>query len=205
MLRPCYADRLDIYIKLDINMKIKREAAFHEAGHAIAAYRSKFHSLSRSINLKLYGAGEIFVTLSKSKLQAAGKLAAAASQTDKEVATDLAVVLCAGLVSERLAEEVSGLKADPDCAIPDHELMKQQLASAGLSKRFDHHEALAREVLNAEWSLVASLAEFLYENENTEAIDVIEFIQQHEKARADDAQPGSQQALRDKTAQRLLL
>ena len=160
-------------------MTIQREAAFHEAGHAIAAHRSKFHALVGPINLQQYGAGQILVSLSKSKLQAAGKSIAAASQTDKEVATDLAVVLCAGLVSERLAEERSGLKANPNCAIPDHDLMKQHLVHAGLSARLDSHEASARQLLEANWALVTSLADLLYKNVLTDPIDVIEFIEQH--------------------------
>jgi hypothetical protein len=159
-------------------MTIQREAAFHEAGHAIAAHRSKFHALVGPINLQQYGAGQIFVSLSKSKLLAAGKSVAAKSQTDKEVATDLAVVLCAGLVSERLAEERSGLKANPNCAIPDHNLMKQHLINAGLSTHFDRHEASARQLLDATWALVTSLANLLYEKVLIAPIDVIEFIEQ---------------------------
>ncbi|MBK7356383.1 hypothetical protein [Propionivibrio sp.] len=160
-------------------MTIQRVAAFHEAGHAIAAHRSKFHTLVGPINLQQYGAGQIFVSLSKSKLQAAGKPATAASQTDKEVATDLAVVLCAGLVSERLAEEKAGLKANQDCAVPDHDLMKQQLVNAGLSACFDRHETSARQLLEFEWALVSSLADLLYKNVTTDPTDIIEFIKQH--------------------------
>jgi hypothetical protein len=73
-------------------------------------------------------------------------------------------------------------QTDPDCAIPDHELMRKRLVCTRLSKGFDRQKALAGEVLNTEWLLVTSPAEFLYGNENTEAIDVIEFIQQHAKA-----------------------
>lgn len=160
-------------------MTIQREAAFHEAGHAIAAHRSKFHALVGPINLQQYGAGEVFVSLSKSKLQAAGKPVTVASQKDKEVVTDLAVVLCAGLVSERLAEERAGLKANPNCAVPDHDLMKQQLVNAGLSARFDRHESSVRQMLESEWALVSSLADFLYQNVATDPTDVIEFIEQH--------------------------
>lgn len=161
-------------------MTIQREAAFHEAGHAISAHRSKFHAIVGPINLQQYGAGEIFVSLSKRKLQAAGKPVAAASQKDKEVVKDLAVVLCAGLVSERLAEEKIGLKANPNCAIPDHDLMKQQLVNAGLSARFDHYETSARQLLETKWALVTSLADLLYKNVVTDPVDVIEFIEQHD-------------------------
>ena len=81
-------------------MTIKREAAFHEAGHAVTAHRSRFHALVGPINLRQYGAGGIFVSLSKSKLQTAGKPTDASSQKDKEVAIDLAIILSAGLVAQ---------------------------------------------------------------------------------------------------------
>lgn len=158
-------------------MTIKREAAFHEAGHAIAAHRSKFHALVGPIDLKQYGAGEVFVSLSKKKLQAAGKPVTATSQKDKEVATDLAVVLCAGLVSEHIAEDKAGLKANPNCAIPDYDLMKQHLVNAGLSARFDRHETSARQLLEAEWALLSCVADFLYSNVVSEPVDVIELIE----------------------------
>lgn len=173
--------RISFFITvLGVNMTILREAAFHEAGHAIAARRSKFHDLVGPINLQQYGAGEIFVSLSKSKLRAAGKSVGLSSQTDQDVATDLAVVLCAGLVAERLAEEqIPGIKANPTCAKPDHDLVRQQLASANLSTHVDSHETVARHLLESEWSLLTSLANFLYDNVASDPTDVIGFIEQH--------------------------
>jgi hypothetical protein len=160
-------------------MTIKREAAFHEAGHVLAAYRSKFHALVGPVNLQQYGAGEACISLSKKKLHAAGKHLAAVHQSDKDVATDIAVVLCAGLVSEQLAEEKVGLKADPNAAIPDYDLMKQQLKNAGLSARFDRHESSARQLLEAEWTLVCCIADFLYENVDTDPTDIIDLIERY--------------------------
>lgn len=87
-------------------MTIKREAAFHEAGHAVAAHRSKFHAI--------------------------------------DLAADLAVVLAAGLVSERLAAAWEpGLTPMPDRAVPDHELLRQQLAGAGLPQELKSYEETA--------------------------------------------------------------
>lgn len=159
-------------------MTIQREAAFHEAGHAVAAHRSKFHALVGPVNLRQYGGGDIFISLSKRKLKAAGKPEDASSQLDKEVATDLAIVLSAGLVAERLAEKSeAGLKANPRCAIPDHELMRMQLINAGLSACFDQHETSASQLLESEWTLVTGLASLLYKNVVSDPMDIVEFIE----------------------------
>lgn len=130
-----HARRTGCFQTFENSMRIKREAAFHEAGHAVAAHRSSFHNIVGPIDLGAYGSGEIYVSLSKAKLQAKGKTVDASSSRDKEVAIDLAVILAAGLIAERLAEENGlGVTANPECATPDHELLRQQLAYAGLSK-----------------------------------------------------------------------
>jgi ATP-dependent Zn protease len=163
---------------LGVRMTVKKEAAFHEAGHAVIAHLSRFHAIIGGINLENYGAGEIFVSLSKTKLAANGKATDASSQRDKEVATDLAVVLSAGLVAEHIAESKdSNLSANPQCAEPDHELMKQQLEGAGLSKKFDRHEEAARKLLEDNWDLVNELAEHLFENQSVDAVYLRDFIE----------------------------
>jgi hypothetical protein len=167
---------------LGITMSVKREAAFHEAGHAVVAYRSRFHNIVGPINLAAYGSGEIFVSLSRTKLQTQGKTPTAAAARDKEVAVDLAVVLCAGLAAERLAEcREPGIVASPECAVPDHELLRQQLAGAGLSQKFDRHEQAARQQLEAEWPLVLALANHLLEKTYVGAADVTAFIEEFQK------------------------
>ena len=159
-------------------MSIKREAAFHEAGHAIVAYRSRFHNVIAGINLERHGAGEIFISLSKKKLAAAGKSLELAALLDPEVAIDLAVILCAGLVAERIAEERDdSLKADSTCAVPDHRLMEQQLEAAGLPKKFDTHEDVAKALLISEWALVDALAERLFKRISVDAVEIREFIE----------------------------
>jgi len=158
-------------------MTIKREAAFHEAGHAVAAYRSRFHSIVGTIKLAEYGAGQADVSLSKKKLVASGKPANQAAQMDKEVAADLAVVYCAGLVAERIAERMElGLKANPKCAEPDHVSALQQLSAAGLSQKLDLHERAAERLLEKDWNLVAALAENLLASGSADAADVLAFL-----------------------------
>lgn len=160
-------------------MTVKKEAAFHEAGHAVAAHLSKFHAVVGGINLEYYGAGEIFVSLSKTKLTVNGKATDASSERDKEVATDLAVVLSAGLVAERIAEtKDSNLSANPQCAELDHKSMKRQLEGAGLSTKFDRHEEAAKKLLEDNWDLVNVVAEYLFDNQSVDAVDLREFIEE---------------------------
>jgi len=159
-------------------MTVKREAAFHEAGHAVVAHFSKFHAIVGRVNLGEYGAGTIHISLSKRKLSESGKNEGLASQKDKDVTADLAIVLSAGLVAERIAEEMEpGLSANPTCAEPDYQLMKQQLEGAGLSRKFDRHEKAAKKLLQDNWDLVRKLADHLFEKQSVEAVDLHDFIE----------------------------
>jgi hypothetical protein len=159
-------------------MTITREAAFHEAGHAVAAYRSRFHDVIGPINLADYGQGEIYVSLSKKKLATSGKSIDESAQSDKEVAIDLAVILCSGLAAERLAEKNDAeLMSNPACAERDHLLAAEQLSGAGLSEKFDLHEQAATRLLENEWSLVTALAEHLHKKVSVDPGDVIAFIE----------------------------
>jgi hypothetical protein len=145
-------------------MTIKREAAFHEAGHAVAVYRSRFYKVAGPINLEQYGAGSIDVGLNKNKLKSNGKPADKSAILDKEVNTDLAVILCAGLVAERIAERrIDGIKANPKCAKPDHEFLRIKLKEAGLSQKIDGYEKDAERLLEQEWNLVMALTNYLLE------------------------------------------
>ena len=156
------------------SMNIKRESAFHAAGHTIAAHRSRFHNVVGSINLADRCLGASHIGPSATKLAASGQ---ASAERDKEVAVDLAVILSAGLVAEQLAGDLEqGISADPSYSDPDHELMRQRLAGAGLSRRFDRHEATARQLLEAEWDLVCRLAAYLLENVYVDAYAIEVFI-----------------------------
>jgi hypothetical protein len=158
-------------------MTIKLEAAYHEAGHAVVAQRSRFHAIVGPIDLREYGAGEIFISLSSRRLLAAGKKAHPSSQADKEVATDLSIILCAGLAAERLAAENDpSLSPNEECSKPDRELAEQQLAGAGIENAFSHYEPFARMVLLQNWACTQALAELLYEKTALDAEQIIEFI-----------------------------
>jgi GNAT superfamily N-acetyltransferase len=158
---------------------IKREAAFHEAGHAIAACRSAFHWLAAgAIRLEEYGAGEAQVSLSKSKLRQAGKVPSAVAMRDPEVAKDLAVILVAGLVAEQVAQSMGqDVTANSSCAAPDHALIKQSLENAGVELNIQAYENTARHMLQSEWPLLLSLADLLFDRRVVENYEVLEFIQ----------------------------
>jgi len=132
------------------------------------------------INLQNYGSGEIFISLSKRKLAANGKIVNPSAEKDAEVAADFACVLSAGLVAERLAEELEqGIRANPECARPDHEYVRKHLKAAGLSTEFAQYEEKTRQLLQSEWDLLRDLAAILFEKVALDPTDIVEFIEQH--------------------------
>jgi hypothetical protein len=136
-------------------MPIERAAAYHEAAHAIVAHHSRFHALVGPINLASYGAGEIFISLSETKLKAAGKKTPPDAQKDTEVAQDLARVLTAGYIAEQIAaENDSKIIPNAECAKPDHDFLRQQLSAARLSLKFDRAEEGVREFLTSKWEVM---------------------------------------------------
>lgn len=161
-------------------MSVTIEAAYHEAGHAIIAHRSRFHRVVGPINLASYGSGESFIALSRSKCAMARKAPDATAQCDPEVATDLAIVLSAGLVAERVAQKHDGnIRPNPGCAFPDHALLRQQLQGAGLPPTLDQHEAKAEQALESQWALLRDLAQMLFQNEAVGPETIEAFIEQY--------------------------
>jgi len=156
---------------------IKPEAAYHEAGHAIMAYLSKYHLLAGPIELADYGAGEAYIGLIPSKLTSAGIEADEAAQRNPDVAKDLGRVLVAGLMAERIAAEHDpALTPNPTCAQPDYAMLVQQLAAAGLSRKYDRLETEARATLEAHWDKVEALAGWLLGRGRAEFAEVNAFI-----------------------------
>lgn len=158
-------------------MTIQREAAYHEAAHAVLAHTSSFHAIVGDINLLSYGAGEFYMSLSRSKCAAGGKPQDASAQEDRDVARDCAVCLCAGLVGEQIASELdSTLTPNPKCAEPDHALVEQQLQMAGLSKKYDKYQLQARGLLQQHWDTVEKLATYLFENLSASRDQIVAII-----------------------------
>lgn len=158
-------------------MSVKKEAAYHEAGHAVIAYKSKYHSIVSGLDIKNYGSGEMFIGLSKAKLNAAGKKPDESSATDRDVVKDLALVLTAGYVAEQLAAEKDNtLLPNRDCARDDHSYLVNALQDAGLSKKFDLAEGDVRLLLTADWPLVEKLADALFSKQSLDFDDVMALL-----------------------------
>jgi len=157
---------------------IKHEAAFHEAGHAVVAYLSAYHSTAGGIELAVYGKGEFLVALNKIKLRNAGLPPTEESAKNPVVAKDLARVLVAGLVAERIAAERDDtLVPHPPSAAPDHELARQILEEAGLSRKFDRFEVEANDLLRERWEVVEALADWAFRAGSIGGADLIVFLQ----------------------------
>ena len=140
-------------------MDIKREAAYHEAGHVVIAKLSMFHDVVSGIDLSKYGSGYADISLSKSKLIKAGKKPDASSQTEKVVTQDFAIVMTAGYAAEQIAAEKNpNIVPNRRCADPDYLLLHQSLKNAGLSKKTDVAEASVRALLLENWEYVERIA-----------------------------------------------
>ncbi len=139
-----------------------REAAFHHAGHAVAAHLSKFHVLALPLKIDVFGTGDITAALSRRKLIAAEKIAAASARTDPEVAASIAVILCAGLASERIAATRSvGVTPDPERSAGDLAMARAELEQAGIECSTQPFEDAASALLVVHWVTVQAIAERL--------------------------------------------
>ncbi len=155
-----------------------RAAAFHHAGHAVAAHLSKYHVLAASLKVDSYGTGEIVAALSRRKLQTAGKAAEVSSRADPEVAAGIAVILAAGLASEEIAVARS-LCAGVDRSMSDgdFEVARSELRLAGLSDDTVPYRQAALELLDSNWQRVERIAEALVLNGELDPQVVHDIIQ----------------------------
>ena len=100
--------------------------------------------------------------LSRRKLIEADKIASVAARVDPEVAESIAVILCAGLASERLAAERRvRITPDPARSSGDLATARAELLGAGLADDTAPHEAVAAALLARHWRRVTTLAERL--------------------------------------------
>lgn len=138
------------------------EAAFHLAGHAVAAHLSRYHVLALPLRVDAWGSGEVTAALSRRKLIAAEKVASAEARVDPEVAESIAVILCAGLASERIAaERLAAVRPDPARSRGDLEMARAELRGAGLPDHTEPHEAAAATLLALHWPRVETIAKRL--------------------------------------------
>ncbi|RBW56096.1 hypothetical protein DS906_13915 [Ruegeria sp. A3M17] len=160
-----------------MRMKIKLEAAYHEAGHIVAAKRSIFHDVVGGVDLEAYGAGGTHISLSKTKLRNAGKIQSPSSQHDKDVAKDLAVVLTAGFAAEQIAAQKNlALTPNRQCADPDYDFLDDVLQNAGLSRKTDRAELAAHTLLTQEWEKVERIAALAFEKGGLSSAQLDELI-----------------------------
>lgn len=173
-------------------MTVKLEAAYHEAGHAVAAHHSRFHTIVGPINLLSYGAGEVYVGLNAGKCVAAGLPADARTALRPEVARDLGLILVAGLAAERIAAQRNdAIIPNERCADPDYQLLHQQLATAGLSKKTDNIEREAIALLTAHWVLVEELAEAMFSSGRMTPVEIRALLAASEQRLAEEASTAS--------------
>jgi hypothetical protein len=64
---------------------------------------------------------------------------------------------------------------------PDHDLLQQQLAAAGLSKKYDRFQSQVKAELEKEWPLLEMIVAFLLEKVTASGPEVREFIKQADK------------------------
>ena len=155
----------------------EREAAFHHAGHAVATQLSDHHVLAAPLSIATYGDGEIVAALSRKKLTSAGKAADLSSRSDPQVASGIAVILCAGLASESLASEFDlQVSVRRSMSAGDIALAKAELRLAGLADDTAPYESAAKNLLSTHWAYVVSVADALLAEQTIEPARVHELM-----------------------------
>ena len=137
-------------------------AAFHHAGHAVAAHTSRFHVIAQPLRVSTYGSGDVVAALSRRKLLAAEKAAAVSARSDPEVAASIATILCAGLVCERIAAtRAAPFTPDPARSAGDFAMAIAELEHAGLERATQPYEDAAALLLTEQWEAVQRLVDKL--------------------------------------------
>lgn len=153
------------------------EAAFHEAAHAVVAHTSAYFTLVGSVSIQNAGTGFTDIGLSRRKLTAASKPIDASVETDPLVASELAVILLAGLEGEVIAEELNpSLRADVDRSEPDVTLAVEKLEAASVTVNLEEFQREARRRLEANWPKVDALAHQLVSRGSLLAIDLADHL-----------------------------
>ena len=166
------------------------DAAFHHAGHAVAAHLSKFHNLALPLRTDVFGTGEVTAALSRSKLVAASKVASVQARLDHEVVASIVTILCAGLACEELASARGfTVTPDPGRSAGDFQVARTELGLAGMSEGVTPYCDRAAELLREHWTHVETIAERLARFGELSPEEIAEIIEQPGPAR--EAQAGS--------------
>ena len=154
-------------------MTSRLAAAFHHAGHAVATHVSRYHVIARPLRLDAYGTGEVTAALSRRKLIAGDKSPDPSSRTDPAVAASIAVILCAGLMSEQIAATRGApIAPDPERSTGDFALARAELAQAGVPASTQPYEEAAAALLTQHWRSVERLAKRLESIEELTPADI---------------------------------
>ncbi|EKJ94770.1 hypothetical protein C241_15758 [Bradyrhizobium lupini HPC(L)] len=147
-------------------MSVKLEAAYHEAGHIVLAWFSKYHTIAGGIDLTK-GSGQIpEIAVSKSKMSAAKKLPSKDSASnDYDVVREGAVIFAAGYQAELIAASINpSLVPDRGSADLDYQIVDAILAKAGLQWDTRVAEAAAEDLLRRHWVWVEKIAQQAFEH-----------------------------------------
>jgi hypothetical protein len=165
------------YSDESIAMPSHIEAAFHEAAHAVVAHTSAYFTLAGTVSIQNAGTGFADIGPSRRKLTAAAKPIDASIDADPQIASELAIILLAGIEGEIIAEEQNTtLRADVDRSEPDICFAVEKLEAAKVATDLDVLRGEARERLEANWSKVERLAQQLIAQGALPAVDVVDLL-----------------------------
>jgi len=106
-------------------MSVKLETAYHEAGHIVLAWFSKYHTIAGGIDLTKSSGQIPEIAVSKSKMSAAKKLPSKdTASNDYDVVREAAVIFTAGYQAELVAASINpSLAPDRGSADLDYEIV----------------------------------------------------------------------------------
>ncbi|MCA1868492.1 hypothetical protein HW571_22715 [Agrobacterium genomosp. 3] len=159
-------------------MSVKLETAYHEAGHIVLAWFSKYHTIAGGIDLTK-GSGQIpEIAVSKSKMSAAKKLPSKdTASNDNDVVREAAVIFTAGYQAELLAASINrSLAPDRGSADLDYQIVDAVLTNAGLQWDMRLAEAAADDLLRRHWVWVEKIAQRAFERRRLTVEDLIDIF-----------------------------
>lgn len=158
-------------------MNVLRHAAFHEAGHAVAAHHSRFHRLSGNTRIYDGGGGVAPVNIDPEKMAAREAESILKRDFRLDIVRDWAGILFAGYCSTSIAERMGLVRPNlPSGAGHDLDLMNRALKAVRLSaERTEIFKKILDDLLR-EWWAVERVADFLCTQRTATAQQVREMV-----------------------------
>lgn len=158
-------------------MRNRRQTAFHEAAHAVAAFHSKFHFQSGRIRVSEDGGG-VRITINKKKVAKYLEAQDRPIDLPREIAVDCAIIACAGLAGVEIANERDAdIEFDRIGIGHDCERARRALLAVDLPIDLKVPRDRARTMLEREWWAVKKVATFLLSEDRADAQVVYEMIE----------------------------